>query len=129
MSNQVPENTRQNYRRKNFRRRNKNFHRPPVEYKSCPICGKAVKSMLTAISVNKDMDPAHFDCVVKQLAEQEQLKKGEKISYLGNGTFAVIKMNQGGKGSPAFTIIKKIQYEEKDKKAEWRKKISKRLKR
>ena len=128
MSNQVPENTRHTYHRKNFRRRGKNFHRPPVEYKACPICGKAVKSMLTAISVNEDMDPAHFDCVVKQLTEQEQLKKGEKISYLGNGTFAVIKMKQGGKG-PAFTILKKIQYEEKEKKAEWRKKISKRLKR
>lgn len=128
MNNQVSENTHHNYRRKNFRRRGKNFHRPPVEYKTCPICGKAVKSLLTAISVNPDMDPAHFDCVLKQLQEQETLKKGEKISYLGNGTFAVIKMKQGGKG-PAFTILKKIQYEEKDKKADWRKKIGKRLKR
>ncbi len=128
MSNNVSENSRQNYRRRNFRRRGKGFHRPPVEYKTCPLCGKAVKSMLTAIAVNDDMDPAHFDCVLKQLSEREDLRKGEKISYLGNGTFAVIKMRQGGKGQP-FTILRKIQFEEKDKKAEWRKKISRRLKR
>ncbi len=128
MSNQTPDSPRQNHRRRNFRRRSKGFHRYPVENKTCPICGKAVKSMLTAISVSDDMEPAHFDCVLKQLTERENLQKGEKITYIGNGNFAVIKMKQGGKGVP-FTILKKIQFEEKDKKAEWRKKIGKRLKR
>jgi len=84
--------------------------------------------MLTAISVNEEMDPAHFDCVLKQLSETEDLNKGEKITYLGNGVFGVVKLKSGNKGLN-FTIVKKIQFENKDKKAEWRKKIGRRLKR
>ncbi len=114
-------------RRRNYRRRPKWHHRQ-VEYKTCPICGKSVKSMLTAISVNDEMDPAHFDCVLKQITEQEKIGNGEKVTYIGNGTFAVVKMKPGSKGA-SFTVIKKIQYENKDIKAEWRKRISKRLKR
>lgn len=115
-------------RRQNFQRRNKGYHRPQREYKTCPLCGKSVKSMLTAISVNEEMDPAHFDCVLKQLSETEDLNKGEKITYLGNGVFGVVKLKSGNKGLN-FTIVKKIQFENKDKKAEWRKKIGRRLKR
>ncbi len=83
--------------------------------------------MLTAVAVNEDMDPAHFDCVLKKISEEEKVGPGEKVTYIGNGTFAVIKMKHGGKGS-SFSIIKKIQYESKDLKADWRKKISQRLK-
>ncbi len=116
-------------RKQNLRRRNKGYHRPQREYKTCPLCGKSVKSMLTAISVNEDMDPAHFDCVLKQLSETEDLKKGEKITYLGNGVFAVVKLKPGNNNGLNFTIVKKVQFENKDKKAEWRKKIGRRLKR
>ncbi len=127
MSNHVPENTRQGYRRRNYRRRSKSYHKS-IEYKKCPICGKAVKSMLTAIAVNEEMDPAHFDCVIKQITDKENIGKGEKVTYLGNGTFAVIKIKSGSRGT-SFTVIKKIQYEDKEKQVEWRKKISWRLKR
>ena len=113
-------------RRRNFRRRPR-WHNRQIEYKTCPICGKSVKSMLTAIAVNEDMDPAHFDCVIKQISEQEKVGNGEKVTYIGNGTFAVVKMKPGSRGS-SFTVIKRIQYESKDTKADWRKKISKRIK-
>jgi len=113
-------------RSRNYRRRPK-WHNRKIEYKTCPICGKSVKSMLTAIAVNEDMDPAHFDCVIKQLTEQEKVGNGEKVTYIGNGTFAVVKMKPGSRGS-SFTVIKKIQYENKDSKADWRKKISNRIK-
>ncbi len=119
-------NRNEQQRRKNFRKRPR-WHNRQIEYKSCPICGKSVKSMLTAIAVNEEGDPAHFDCVLKQLTEQEKPVSGEKITYIGNGTFAVVKMKPGSRGA-SFTVIKRIQYENKDLKADWRKRISKRIK-
>ena len=113
-------------RRRNYRRRTRWYDRQ-IDYKTCPICGKSVKSMLTAIAVNENMDPAHFDCVIKQIAEQEKVGKGEKITYLGNGTFAVVKMKSGSRGA-SFAVTKRIQYENKEMKADWRKKMSNRIK-
>ena len=55
---------------------------------------------------------------MKRLTEIEAPGQGERVVYLGAGSFAVIASGQG-QGS-GFVIKKRIQYELKDKKLEWR---------
>ena len=76
----------------NSRNRKRNNYRRPRNkrnYPECPICNKSVKFLLTAISMGGDNNPAHFDCILKQISESEDLGPKEKISYIGNGNFAV----------------------------------------
>ncbi|MCK5674503.1 MAG: hypothetical protein KAH95_14075 [Spirochaetales bacterium] len=107
-------------------RRRNNYRRPRTKrtFPECPICNKSVKFMLTAISVGEDNKPAHFDCVLKQISEDETLELKEKIIYIGNGKFAIVN----GKSGKDLSIRKTIQYEEKESKGEWRRKLSRDLK-
>ncbi|MCK5197150.1 MAG: hypothetical protein KAR21_02300 [Spirochaetales bacterium] len=113
------ENSSRNRRRNNYRRpRNKKTF--PV----CPICNQSVKFLLTAISVGENNSPAHFDCVLKQISKTEDLGPKEKITYIGNGNFAIVS----GKSGKDLIIRKKIEFEGKDSKGEWRKRISRNIK-
>ncbi|MCF6335855.1 MAG: hypothetical protein L3J12_08950 [Spirochaetales bacterium] len=108
-----------NRRRNNYRRfRNKR------SFPECPICGQSVKFLLTAISVGEENNPAHFDCVLKSISEKEELGPREKITYIGNGDFAIVT----GKPGKDIKIRKKIQFENKELKGDWRKRISRNLK-
>jgi hypothetical protein len=106
-------------RRNNYRR-----HRVKRNFPECPICNKSVKFLLTAISVGEDHKPAHFDCVLKKVSENEELGPKEKIIYIGNGNFAIVN----GKSGKDLSIKKTINYEQKENTVEWRRKISKNLK-
>lgn len=107
-------------------RRKNNYRRPRSKksFPECPICNQSVKFLLTAISIREDNRPAHFDCVLKSIAESEKLGPKEKIIYVGNGDFAVVS----GKTGKDLIIRKKIEFESKEGKSEWRKRISRNLK-
>ena len=107
-------------------RRGNNYRRPRSKktFPECPICNQSVKFLLTAISVGENNSPAHFDCVIKQISETEKLGPKEKITYIGNGNFAVVN----GKLGKDLIIKKKIEFEGKESKGEWRKRISRKLK-
>ena len=109
---------------KNRKRNNYRRFRNKRSFPECPICNKSVKFLLTAIGVGEDNSPAHFDCVIKQISETEELGLKEKITYIGNGDFAIIS----GKSGKDIKIRKKIQFEGKENKGEWRKRISRNLK-
>ncbi|MCL2130792.1 MAG: hypothetical protein FWH35_10630, partial [Treponema sp.] len=80
--------------------------------------------------------PVHFDCVSAKIASGENLEKGDIIAYIGGGRFGIVNFagkDQGrafsqsqATGSPdsaysrVFTIKKVIEWENKDKRAEWR---------
>ena len=107
-------------RRRNYRNRPRNKRDFPV----CPVCEKSVRFLLTAIAVGEDNKPAHFDCILKKISDTEDLGPKEKVTYIGNGNFAVIS----GKPGRNLTIKKKIEFESRDFKVEWRKQISRKLK-
>ena len=109
------------------RRRNRNFRRgQKKDFPTCPICGNSVKDINTAIAAEDSESPAHFDCIIKQLEEREQLENDEKICYLGRGSFGIIKTRNAG--AMKFFVRKRIQYEKEEKKFDWRKKVSDRIK-
>ncbi len=92
----------------------------------CPICDKPIRDLYSAVTYPTTGNPAHFDCVLKELKKTNELRPNEKICYLGNGSFGIVQFR--GPDSPIkFFIRKRIQYEDKDKRPEWREKLPIRL--
>ena len=129
MSEEKQEDSRENSgkregrRNRRYRGSRKNYKK---DYPICPICGNSVKDINTAIAENESEAPAHFDCIIKKLEQQEELEKDEKICYLGRGSFGIIKTRNGG--PMKFFVRKRIQYEKEEKKFDWRSSVSKKLK-
>ncbi len=63
--------------------------------------------------------PAHFDCVLKNLRETNELARKERICYLGGGSFGIVKLPDPNSRS-RFSIRERIQYEEKEQVPAWR---------
>ena len=113
----------------NGRNRRRGKSSPAKRYFSiCPICDKGVRDLLTAIAWGEGRLPSHFDCVLKELSGQEDVQPKEKVVYLGAGNFGIVKFRSGS-GSSRFIVRKRIQLEEKEESIEWRKKISRKLRR
>lgn len=103
----------------------------PLPVSDCLWCGKPIRDMSSAIADKDTGSPVHFDCVTSRIAFAERLEKGDSVAYIGGGRFAVISsgalsdhLQVAGRGSPAqsrsFVIKKIIEWENKDKRAEWR---------
>ncbi len=92
----------------------------PLEVPDCPVCGKPVRDLPSALTHKLSRKPAHFDCVVRELREANEMAPQEKLCYLGGGSFGILELRPPG--SPTrFVIRKRIQYEEKEIPQEWKK--------
>ncbi|MCL1817784.1 MAG: hypothetical protein FWG35_02555 [Spirochaetaceae bacterium] len=112
-------------RRHSHRSKDKPREEPKIEREAppCSVCGKPIHDILSALLHNETGEPAHFDCVMQQLLAGETLAEGEKFSYLGSGVFGIVR--PGKSGDPSSIVIrKKIQYEDKEKAAAWRRGLS-----
>jgi hypothetical protein len=85
-------------------------------------CEEPIRNPETALSTPEKGEPIHFDCAIREVADREELGAKEKICYLGQGTFGIIKYAQGA-AEKGFEIKKRIPYETVDKAVEWRKTI------
>ena len=93
---------------------------------ACPLCGKPVYDLSTAISASREAgEPAHFDCVLERVVASESIAAGEKLVYLGSGSFGIVEFKD--KGESAFSVKRRIQWEKEGEKKEWRKGISSRI--
>jgi len=72
----------------------------------CVMCEKPIPLIANALT-HPEGGYCHFDCVLASLNEKEQPKEGQKISYVGRGTFAVVEKDSEG----ALTFLKKIEWE------------------
>ena len=116
---------RRNNRRRGPKSRGRRYLSNDVTYE-CPLCGQNVRDILTAIAYGDEKIPAHFDCVVRDLAKKEELTGKEKIVYLGKGEFGVVRFKGNGN---KFEIIRRLPLEnEKEGVITWRKDISRQLK-
>lgn len=94
-----------------------------IDHLNCCYCHEPIRQMSLAIDVPDFAEPAHFDCVIKQLKAQEALAEGEEIIYIGNRKFAVVVY----KTQNSFDLIREIPFEEtRDFKA-WRNEFSVRM--
>ncbi|QEN07537.1 hypothetical protein EXM22_05865 [Oceanispirochaeta crateris] len=119
---------RKNNRNRNYKGRKKtsqtiSYTGPAV---SCSLCEKNIRDLSSAIKERDSGLPAHFDCIIKKIAENETLKEQEKIVYLGSGKFAVIQTENNQNKN--FKIVREIEYEEKEEDPpEWRGSLKKEI--
>ncbi|MDE5897913.1 MAG: hypothetical protein K2H09_01410 [Treponemataceae bacterium] len=89
----------------------------------CPKCGQPIADLSSAIADKSEGAPVHFDCILGQIAETEPLRQNERISYIGQGRFAILYF-ENPKDQRHFTIRKVIEWEGRDKKPGWRDEMS-----
>jgi hypothetical protein len=96
---------------------------PKREYGACPICQQPMRDIHSAIAYPPSDVPAHFECVVKKIAEDEGVKQSERVVYLGNGSFGVVE-DQSAQGKSSYVVVRRIQFEERDHPVGWRRELS-----
>ncbi|WP_455381206.1 hypothetical protein [Salinispira pacifica] len=96
---------------------------PKREYGSCPICSQPMRDIQSAIAFPPGNEPAHFECVVRRIGEDEHISSGERVVYLGNGSFGIVE-DQSAAGDSKYVIKRRIQFEEPDRSIAWRKELS-----
>jgi hypothetical protein len=95
----------------------------PLDVPDCPICGKPIKDISSALTDKVSGNPAHFDCVLGKIADNEIREKGDVISYLGGGRFGVVHYADP-RDVKRFKIKKIIEWEDKENRVEWRKNVA-----
>lgn len=85
----------------------------------CACCGNPITELSTALADRKTGEPVHFDCVLETLEKSERLRDGEKLTYIGQGRFAVVTFPNPG-DLRNFSIVRVIEWESRDKEYPWR---------
>lgn len=83
----------------------------------CPLCGRVIAEMASAIGYGSEHSPAHLDCVRNLLLEQENLGEGEDLVYIGSGQFGVARR------TPHFHVVRRIPVERRDLTPDWRQRM------
>jgi hypothetical protein len=99
---------------------------PKPEPVACPICGKPVYDLSTALSADREHPvPSHFDCILERVTAAEALGPNERVVYLGSGAFGVVEFKD--KAESSFVVKRRIQWEKEGEKQDWRKGLSSRI--
>ena len=88
----------------------------PLPDLNCSYCGQPIVDAQTALTDKLTGEPVHFDCVMSELAKQEKPEAGDTLSYIGGGRFGIVHFG----GGRVFAIKKIVEWEDKEKKVEWR---------
>lgn len=89
----------------------------------CPICGKPITEVSSALADKESGEPAHFDCVLQKVQESEKLTPEQKIVYIGQGRFGVVVF-PNPHDTKNFSIQRIIEWESREKKYGWRAEIA-----
>jgi hypothetical protein len=119
-------NSNQNNNQLNFQRtkdKNEQIAQIVLEKPVCEICNQPILDLATSLANKGSNNPVHFDCVLNILKKEEKLLPNENITYIGQGRFAVTVF-ENPHDTKKFSIKKIIEWEERDKKYEWRNNIS-----
>ena len=77
-----------------------------------------IRNSYTAIHHKESGNLAHFDCVLRELAKENNTKLGryKKIYYIGAGNFAIVKELYDKRGHfKNYEVLERIAYEKKGK--------------
>ncbi len=91
--------------------------------KTCEYCTRPIHELSSALVDKRTGGAIHFDCVLTKLQETEKLEDGQKITYIGQGRFAVIYF-ENPHDLRKFTIVRTIEWEDRDSPSEWREEIA-----
>ncbi len=99
---------------------------PKLPTLTCVKCGEPIQDSTSALVDKGTGGPIHFDCVITFLQGAENLGLNEKIVYIGQGRFAVMFF-ENPLDTKKFRIMRTIEWEGRETKAEWRIDISDRF--
>ncbi len=83
------------------------------------MCKKPVTEISSALADKTTGEPVHFDCVLNVISERENLLPNQKITYIGQGRFAVIT-SDNPQDLKNFQIVRIIEWEDREKTYQWR---------
>ncbi|GHV81988.1 hypothetical protein AGMMS49991_05460 [Spirochaetia bacterium] len=98
----------------------------PIPSPDCPLCGKSIRDISAAMTDKNSGRPAHFDCIIAKISENEAQERGDVVAYIGGGRFGVVHY-QNPLDTKNFKIKKIIEWEEKENRAGWRQPIADRF--
>lgn len=99
---------------------------PKLPVLVCVKCGETIQDITSALTDKGGSGPVHFDCVISFLTGAENLGANEKIVYIGQGRFAVMFFENPA-DTRKFKIVRIIEWESREAKADWRLDISERF--
>ncbi len=99
---------------------------PKLPTLTCVKCGEPIQDSTSAMVDKGSGGPIHFDCVITFLQGAENLGLNEKIVYIGQGKFAVMFF-ENPLDTKKFRIVRTIEWEGRETRAEWRTDISDRF--
>lgn len=88
----------------------------------CEKCGLEIKDISSSLSDRNTRKPVHFECALEQVSKSELIENNDKIAYIGQGRFALLKF-ETVEGKNKFKIKKIIEWEEKGEREPWRQEI------
>lgn len=113
-----------NFQHNNSKKENVEFFpKITLDTPICPRCNQPIQDLATSLADKTSGAPMHFDCVLDFLNSSEKLQGNEKITYIGQGRFAVAYF-ENPHDLRHFSIKRIIEWEEKEKKYEWRENIA-----
>jgi hypothetical protein len=89
----------------------------------CEYCNQPIEELSSAIAAKENGNPAHFDCVLAKINASEKLAENEKITYIGQGRFAVVYF-ENPHDLRHFTIRRVIEWENRETTYKWRSEIA-----
>ncbi|MCR5289700.1 MAG: hypothetical protein K6E51_06895 [Treponema sp.] len=85
----------------------------------CPMCGQPITDLSSALADKNTDKPVHFDCALKEAGKNEKLQDNQRITYIGQGRFAVVTY-ENFRDLRHFKIERIIEWEDKNKSFDWR---------
>lgn len=90
----------------------------------CTICKKTINYISEAITSPDGEGYVHFDCALNKAIEQLNPQQNEKVSYVGSGKFAKVRISKNEsvfderlkrkKSIFEFDIVQEVDFETKD---------------
>jgi hypothetical protein len=95
----------------------------PLPSPDCPICGKPIRDIASAMADRLTGTPVHFDCIISRISESERMEEGDSVIYIGGGRFGIVHFHNR-QDTRDFKIKKIIEWEDKGNRAEWRQSVA-----
>lgn len=96
---------------------------PRLPTPSCARCGEPILDVSSALNDKSGGGPIHFDCALAFLNGAENVSGDEKIVYIGQGKFAVMRF-ENPSDLKTFKIVRTIEWEGRESRADWRNEIA-----
>ena len=87
------------------------------------MCNQPILDLPSSLADKASGKPVHFECALEKVKSAEPTAENEKVAYIGQGRFAVLQY-ENIRDQRHFTIKKVIEWEERDKKSDWREEYS-----